>query len=124
MRLIEKDSGCRAMLRDNKTDDLARLFTLYNQCGPRTIDPIAAIFKKHIEEEGLSLVHQVSDVVAGGTASSSASNRKEVQAAEQQFVRKVIDLQVRAIAACELSRRVGRSYSHSLHCLNAATRAL
>ena len=46
------------MLRDNKTDDLERLFKLYNACGNKSIEPIADIFRKHIEDEGMSLVKQ------------------------------------------------------------------
>ena len=93
-QLIEKDSGCSAMLRDNQTDDLTRLFSVYHECsGAKCIDPIAEIFRKHVEAEGMSLVNQVS-AVAGGSG-EGAPNRKEVQAAEQEFIQKVIDLQAR-----------------------------
>ena len=98
--LIQKDSGCSAMLRDNKTEDLKRMFELFSACGAKQIEPIAEIFRKHIESEGMSLVKQATDAVNGsGEGSSSGSggsgaNRKETQAAEQQFIRKVIELQV------------------------------
>ena len=52
------------MLRDNKTDDLERLFKLYNACGNKSIEPIADIFRKHIEDEGMSLVKQARSTVA------------------------------------------------------------
>lgn len=58
--LIEKDSGCSAMLRDNQTEDLTRLFSVYHECsGAKCIEPIAEIFRKHVEAEGMSLVNQV-----------------------------------------------------------------
>ena len=86
--LIEKDSGCSAMLRDNKTEDLTRLFKLYHACSARAIDPIADIFRKHIEAEGMSLVKQASDTLSGDVS------RKDAQAAETKFVQSVIELQV------------------------------
>ena len=50
MQLIEKDTGCNAMLRDNKTEDLKRMFKLFHRCGPSSITPLAEIFRKHVEE--------------------------------------------------------------------------
>lgn len=91
--LIEKDSGCSAMLRDNKTADLERLFALYSRCGPKCIEPIAKIFQQHVHAEGVSLVNQCSAVVTGDK--DSAANRKEVANAEQTFIKKVLELQVR-----------------------------
>jgi cullin 1 len=93
MVLIEKESGCGAMLRDNKTADLERLFRLYNDCQASTIWPIADIFKKHMLAEGDTLVNELSAVVTGDKEASA--NRKEVQAAELAFVRNILDLQVR-----------------------------
>jgi cullin 1 len=92
MELIQKESGCSAMLRDNKTSDLERLFKLYSACQAHTIPPIANIFKAHMLQEGDALVNELAAVVIGDK--DTPSNRKEVQAAELSFVRKVLDLQV------------------------------
>lgn len=42
--LLEKDSGCRALLRDAKADDLSRMFRLYHNI-PRGLEPIEDMFK-------------------------------------------------------------------------------
>lgn len=96
MDLIEKDTGCNAMLRDNKTDDLRRMFKLYHRCGPSCITPLAEIFRKHIEEEGMALLNQVkASTEAGEGAAVGAASRKESANAEQQFIRNILALQVR-----------------------------
>eukprot|EP00741_Cyanophora_paradoxa_P011788 tig00020563_g11392.t1 len=55
-KLLEmENSGCEALLRDNKTDDLSRMFRLFSRL-QSGLQPIARIFKKHISDEGLALV--------------------------------------------------------------------
>jgi len=92
--LVEKEqSGCAALLRDDKTEDLARMYRLFNRI-PKGLDPVAEIFKKHVEGEGMALVKEVTE---------AANTRKEKDAGkqgrgegggshEQIYVRKVIDL--------------------------------
>lgn len=93
--LIEKDTGCRAMLQDSKTDDLRRMFKLFHKCGAACITPLADIFRKHIEEEGLALLSQVKSAVdAGAESGAGAASRKEAANAEQQFIRNILALQV------------------------------
>jgi Cullin family len=116
MQLIEKDSGASSMLRDNKTDDLARLFSLYNACGTKAIEPIADIFRKHIEAEGMSLVKQVTDAFC-----AEGGNRKDVQNAETAFVQQIIELQARRslcmhVAANDMSRFLAL-HLHTLQCV-------
>jgi len=54
--LLEKEnSGCEALLRDNKTDDLSRMFRLFSRI-PTGLPPIGNIVRKHITDVGLSLV--------------------------------------------------------------------
>ena len=61
MRLLEKEhSGCAVLLRDDKTEDLARAFRLFKRV-PGGLPPVADIFKKHVEKEGVSLVKQAED---------------------------------------------------------------
>lgn len=54
--LLEKEnSGCRVLLTDKKVTDLSRMFRLFSRV-PEGLQPIAAIFRKHITEEGNELV--------------------------------------------------------------------
>ncbi|KAK8693848.1 hypothetical protein V6N13_071415 [Hibiscus sabdariffa] len=80
-RLLEKEhSGCRALLRDDKVEDLSRMYRLYCKI-PRGLDPVANIFKQHVTAEGAALVQQAED---------AASNAPGVQ--EQVLIRKIIKL--------------------------------
>ncbi|KAM7501267.1 hypothetical protein LguiB_000171 [Lonicera macranthoides] len=84
-QLLEKEhSGCRALLRDDKVEDLSRMYRLFFKI-PKGLDPVANIFKQHVTAEGIALVQQAED---------AASNRadKEGGPQEQAFVRKVIEL--------------------------------
>jgi len=60
--LLEKEnSGCEALLRDNKVDDLSRMFRLFSRI-PTGLPPIGNIVRKHITDVGLSLVKAQSSV--------------------------------------------------------------
>ncbi|CAK9175952.1 unnamed protein product [Ilex paraguariensis] len=84
-QLLEKEhSGCRALLRDDKVEDLSRMYRLFVKI-PKGLDPVANIFKQHVTTEGTSLVQQAEDA-----ASNRADNVGGPQ--EQVFVRKVIEL--------------------------------
>ncbi|KAL0457381.1 UNVERIFIED_CONTAM: Cullin-1 [Sesamum latifolium] len=75
-QLLEKEhSGCHALLRDDKVEDLSRMYRLFSKI-PRGLEPVANIFKQHVTAEGTALVKQAED---------AASNKKV-------FVRKVIEL--------------------------------
>ncbi|MCO5610800.1 hypothetical protein L7F22_065041 [Adiantum nelumboides] len=66
-QLLEKEhSGCRSLLRDDKVDDLSRMYRLFCKI-TKGLDPIANIFKKHVTDEGMALVKQAED---------AASNKK------------------------------------------------
>ncbi|XP_028804235.1 cullin-1 isoform X2 [Neltuma alba] len=59
--LLEKEhSGCRALLRDDKVEDLSRMYRLYHKI-PKGLDPVANIFKQHITAEGTMLVQQAEE---------------------------------------------------------------
>ncbi|XP_057509252.1 cullin-1 [Actinidia eriantha] len=84
-QLLEKEhSGCRALLRDDKVEDLSRMYRLFHKI-PKGLEPIANIFKQHVTAEGTALVQQAED---------ASSNKAEsaVCLQEQVFVRKVIEL--------------------------------
>ncbi|KAL9325548.1 hypothetical protein ACSQ67_006193 [Phaseolus vulgaris] len=81
-QLLEKEhSGCHALLRDDKVEDLSRMFRLFSKI-PRGLDPVSSIFKLHVTTEGMALVKQAED---------AASNKKV-------FVRKVIELHDKYLA--------------------------
>ncbi|WJX85052.1 Cullin-1 [Trifolium repens] len=85
-QLLEKEhSGCRALLRDDKVDDLSRMYRLYHKI-PKGLDPVANVFKQHITDEGTALVQ---------LAEESASNQKTASGSgfqDQVLVRKFIEL--------------------------------
>ncbi|XP_045833452.1 cullin-1-like [Trifolium pratense] len=85
-QLLEKEhSGCRALLRDDKVDDLSRMYRLYHKI-PKGLDPVANVFKQHITDEGTALVQ---------LAEESASNQKTAGGSgsqDQVLVRKFIEL--------------------------------
>lgn len=84
-QLLEKEhSGCRALLRDDKVEDLSRMYRLFHKI-PKGLEPVANIFKQHVTGEGTALVQQAEDA-----ASNKAANA--VGSQEQVFVRKVIEL--------------------------------
>ncbi|KAI3927930.1 hypothetical protein MKW98_023531, partial [Papaver atlanticum] len=86
-QLLEKEhSGCHALLRDDKVDDLTRMFRLFSRI-PR-LEPVSNIFKQHVTAEGTALVKQAEDAAS----SKKAEKRDVVGLQEQVFVRKVIEL--------------------------------
>ncbi|KAM7257293.1 hypothetical protein ACFE04_013034 [Oxalis oulophora] len=87
-QLLEKEhSGCHALLRDDKRDDLSRMFRLFSKI-PKGLDPVSSIFKQHVTAEGTTLVKQAEDA-----ASNKKAEKKDVVGLQEQvFVRKVIEL--------------------------------
>ncbi|KAF1860702.1 hypothetical protein Lal_00000115 [Lupinus albus] len=84
-QLLDKEnSGCHALLRDDKVEDLSRMFKLYHKI-PRGLEPISNIFKKHITAEGVALVKHAEEA-----ASNKTSNGSAIQ--EQVLIRKFIEL--------------------------------
>ncbi|KAJ9696419.1 hypothetical protein PVL29_008573 [Vitis rotundifolia] len=84
-QLLEKEqSGCHALLRDEKVDDLSRIYRLYHKI-PRGLEPVSSIFKQRVSDEGLALVNQAIDA-----ANNQAENVRSVH--EQVLVRKIIEL--------------------------------
>ncbi|CAH8277455.1 unnamed protein product [Arabidopsis lyrata] len=59
-RLENEHSGCCALLRDDKKNDLSRMYSLYHPI-PHRLERIADLFKKHITEEGNALIKQADD---------------------------------------------------------------
>ncbi|MCL7033035.1 hypothetical protein MKW94_018899 [Papaver nudicaule] len=87
-RLFDKEqSGCTALLKDDKTSDLDRMYRLFSNI-KNGLDPLSAAFKQHVTSEGMSIVKQVDDAVA----TSKKEDRAAAGLLEQSFVRRVIDL--------------------------------
>ncbi|KAK9083871.1 hypothetical protein Scep_030342 [Stephania cephalantha] len=93
-QLLEKEhSGCHALLRDDKVEDLSRMYRLFSRI-PRGLDPVSNIFKQHVTAEGTALVKQAEDAASN----KKAEKRDMVGLQEQVFVRKVIDLHDKYLA--------------------------
>ncbi|XP_024398790.1 cullin-1 [Physcomitrium patens] len=87
-QLLEKEhSGCHTLLRDDKVEDLSRMYRLFLRI-PKGLEPVAAIFKLHVTEEGTALVKQAEDAAGN----KKAEKKDTVGVQEQAFVRKVIEL--------------------------------
>ncbi|KAI3904112.1 hypothetical protein MKW92_049025 [Papaver armeniacum] len=86
-QLLEKEhSGCYALLREDKTEDLTRMYNLFSKI-PKGLDPVSLMFKQHVTSEGIAVVNQAEDA-----ANSRKENRNVSGSQEQMFIRKVIDL--------------------------------
>ncbi|KMZ58707.1 putative Cullin-1 [Zostera marina] len=87
-QLLEKEhSGCRALLQDDKVDDLSRMYRLFSKV-THGLDPVSQIFKQHVTTEGTALVKQAEDA----TANKKKEKKDIVGIHEQAFVRKIIEL--------------------------------
>ncbi|WCJ33588.1 Cullin family protein [Euphorbia peplus] len=54
--------GFRVLIRDDKTEDLSRMYRLYHGI-PSGLEPVSALFKQHISDQGDVLVQQARDSV-------------------------------------------------------------
>ncbi|KAG2624638.1 hypothetical protein PVAP13_3KG379581 [Panicum virgatum] len=92
--LLEKEhSGCSALLRDDKVEDLSRMYRLFSKI-TRGLEPISNMFKTHVTNEGTALVKQAED-----SASSKKPEKKDmVGMQEQVFVWKIIELHDKYVA--------------------------
>ncbi|KAG5559924.1 hypothetical protein RHGRI_003275 [Rhododendron griersonianum] len=95
-QLLEKEhSGCHALLRDDKVEDLSRMYRLFSKI-PKGLDPVSSIFKQHVTAEGTALVKQAED--AASNKKVGADKKDVVGLQEQVFVRKVIELHDKYLA--------------------------
>ncbi|GAX75998.1 hypothetical protein CEUSTIGMA_g3441.t1 [Chlamydomonas eustigma] len=94
-RLLQKEhSGCAALLKDDKSEDLSRMFRLFQRV-PRGLEPVAEIFKEHVENEGMKLVKEVTEAAESKKDKEAGKGPSKDSGSpfEQQFVRSVIELQ-------------------------------
>lgn len=66
--LLREGSGCLAMLRDDRLEDIGRMFRLFSKID--VLDDMANLFKKHILEVGSSLI---SAAISGAKSSSTGA---------------------------------------------------
>ncbi|GKV52811.1 hypothetical protein SLEP1_g59372 [Rubroshorea leprosula] len=72
-------SECCALLKDDKVDDLSRMYRLYHKI-PKGLELIANAFKQHVTNEGTGLVQQAEDAASNqATTSSGAPEQVSVQ---------------------------------------------
>jgi len=84
---LEKEgSGCRALLRDEKRDDLARLYRMFSKV-PDGLPPIAKIVQEHVEAAGKV-------VLKNREAKISAPDFKETGEAPD-FIKELLELHER-----------------------------
>uniref|UniRef100_R7WA52 Cullin-1 n=1 Tax=Aegilops tauschii TaxID=37682 RepID=R7WA52_AEGTA len=109
-QLLEKEhSGCHALLRDDKVEDLSRMYRLFSRI-TRGLEPVSQIFKQHVTNEGTALVKQAEDAASNKkvhischynfTVSVDLNPEKKdiVGMQEQVFVRKIIELHDKYVA--------------------------
>ncbi|AQK95109.1 cullin-1-like isoform X1 [Zea mays] len=92
--LLEKEhSGCSALLRDDKVEDLSRMYRLFSKIS-RGLEPISNMFKTHVTNEGTALVKQAED-----SASNKKPEKKDIVGMQEQvFVWKIIELHDKYVA--------------------------
>ncbi|KAL4576447.1 hypothetical protein LXL04_012540 [Taraxacum kok-saghyz] len=62
-QLLEKEHfGCHALLKDDKVDDLSKMFRLFSKI-PHGLDPVSTMFKQHVCAEGTALVNVVKNAI-------------------------------------------------------------
>ncbi|KAL8031552.1 hypothetical protein ABFX02_13G033600 [Erythranthe guttata] len=65
-QLLEKETGCRALLRDDKVDELSRMYRLFHNI-PKGLEEVAKIFKEHVHSEGLMAIQMIEDATFNKT---------------------------------------------------------
>ncbi|CAL8463270.1 g2804 [Coccomyxa elongata] len=91
--LLEKEhSGAAALMRDDKKEDLARMYRLFQRI-PKGLDPVADIFKKHVEAEGMKIVKEVTEAIESKKEKDAGKpSRDSGTTHDQQYVKSVIEL--------------------------------
>ncbi len=92
-------SGACAMCCALQTEDLARMYRLFQRI-PKGLDPVAELFKQHVEGEGNKLVREVSEEIESkrDKEAGKGPTKDAGTPAEQQFVRSVVELHDKYLA--------------------------
>jgi cullin 1 len=78
--LHKEETGCEALLRDNKTDELARMYRLFNRLQSGLL-MISDIVKKHITDVGMAIVK---------TYLQQGETKKESQ--QSQYIQELLNI--------------------------------
>ncbi|KAL0435849.1 UNVERIFIED_CONTAM: Cullin-1 [Sesamum radiatum] len=63
-QLLEKEqSGCRVLLRDDKVEDLSRMYRLFQRI-PKGLEHVANTFRQHVSGEGMLVIQQAEDAAS------------------------------------------------------------
>ena len=91
--LLEKqDSGLLALLKDGRTEDVARMYRLFSRLS-NGLEPMAKIFKTFIGEAGLELIDGINESTAQAEANKEAGGKRTKDpSADHAFMRKAIEL--------------------------------
>lgn len=93
--LTKEHSGCAALLRDDKTDDLARMYRLFSRI-TKGLEPVADMFREHVEAEGMKRVKEATEAAEAKKEKDAAKGKAKaaegVGGFEQQYVRGIIEL--------------------------------
>ncbi|CAI9109047.1 OLC1v1008784C1 [Oldenlandia corymbosa var. corymbosa] len=89
-QLLEKEhSGIQALLREDKVEDLSRMYRLFLRVEQGFgLEPVSNVFKQYVTNEGTALVKQAEDAAKD----KKADKRDVVGLPEQVLVRKLIEL--------------------------------
>ena len=98
--LANEGSGLRILLREEKRDDLSRLYRLYNRLGEQGLNPIATIVRDHFEEIGQGIVReresQAANKSTNAASSGTARPAERDNADNPAFVQALLDLHDKA----------------------------
>ncbi|GJS89416.1 cullin-1 isoform X1 [Tanacetum coccineum] len=86
-QLLEKEhSGCRALLMDDKIDDLSRMYRLFSKV-TKGLDPVSSVFMQHVTGEGIALVKQAEDA-----ASNKKAEKRDVVGLQEQALKEAFEV--------------------------------
>lgn len=92
--LLDKEgTGAAALLIDDKKEDLSRMYRMFRRI-PKGLEPMADIFKKHVEEEGLKLVRATIEAIEAKKEKEKEGGRaaRETGSPEHTFIRSIVSL--------------------------------
>eukprot|EP00752_Nemacystus_decipiens_P005718 g5175.t1 len=91
--LLEKEgSGCKVLLANDKSDDLSRMYRLFNRL-PKGLEPMAEIIKDHITEMGTAIIKRREAKIEGGEKDTNQDPNfvKELLALHDKYMAVVND---------------------------------
>ena len=56
-------------------EDLARIYRVFQRLGPKGLDPVADLFRKHVEAEGMQRVKEATEAAAAKKEKGAGAHR-------------------------------------------------